>query len=80
MKPEKGDRMLTISAESASVQWDTKKKNWTASIKVGAEVVRRTPEKAIPHDASDDTLRAWVIETAKDEGYEITPDRVKIER
>ena len=72
--------MLTISAESASVQWDTKKKNWTASIKVGAEVVRRTPDKSIRADASDDALRAWVIQTAKDEGYEITADRVRIER
>ena len=72
--------MLAITADSASVRWDTKKKNWTASIKVGAEVIRRSPEKPLAQDSSDEALRTWVIETAKDEGYEITPGRVHIER
>lgn len=72
--------MLAITADNASVRWDNKKKNWSASIQVGAEVVRRSPERPLAQDADDDALRAWVIETAKDEGYEITADRVRIER
>ena len=72
--------MLTITAESASVRWDSKKKNWTASIKVGAEVIRRSPERPLPQTAGDDVLRASAVEIAKDEGYEIAPDRVLIER
>lgn len=72
--------MLTITAESASVRWDSKKKNWTASIKVGAEVIRRSPERPLPQNAGDDVLRASVIQIAKDEGYEIAAERVLIER
>jgi len=80
MKPEKGDRMLAIPVKNASADWDAKKKRWTASLEVGAEVVRRTPEKALPRDASDNALREWVVQTAKDEGYEIAAERVRIER
>lgn len=72
--------MVTITAESASVRWDSKKKNWSTSIKVGAEVIRRSPERALPQSAGDDALRAWVVQTAKDEGYEIALERVQIER
>ena len=72
--------MLTIAAESASLRWDTKKRNWVTSIKVGAEVIRRSPDKPMPQDAGDDVLRTWVVQTAKDEGYEIPPDKVRIER
>jgi hypothetical protein len=72
--------MLAITADSASVRWDTKKKNWTASIKVGAEVIRRSPERPMAADSGDETLRTWVIQTAKDEGYEIAAGRVSIER
>ena len=72
--------MLAITADNASVRWDSKKKNWIASIKVGAEVIRRSPERPMPAGAGDDAVRTWVIQTAKDEGYEIAPGRVSIER
>ena len=72
--------MLAITAESASVRWDSKKKSWTLSIKVGAEVIRRSPDRPIARDAGDDTLRDWVVQTAKDEGYELPPGKVAIER
>jgi hypothetical protein len=80
MKPEKGADMVTITADSASLGWDSKKKNWAVSIRVGAEVVHRSPDPAIARDAGDEELRTWVIQTAKDEGYEIAAERVKIER
>jgi hypothetical protein len=72
--------MLAITADNASVRWDSKKKNWITSIKMGAEVIHRSPDKPLPPDSSDDALRSWVIQTAKDEGYEIAPARVSIER
>jgi len=72
--------MLAITADNASVRWDGKKKSWTASIKVGAEVIRRSPDRPIPQSADDETLRAWVIQTAKDEGYEVASGRIRIER
>ena len=72
--------MLAITADSATVRWDSKKKNWVASIKIGAEVIRRSPERPMAADADDDALRTWVVQTAKDEGYEIAPARVSIER
>ena len=72
--------MVTITADGASLAWDSKKKSWNVSIRVGAEVIRRSPDHTILQEAGDDELRAWVVGTAKDEGYEITPDRVKIER
>lgn len=72
--------MLTIAAEGASVRWDSKKKNWTTSIKVGAEVIRRSPERPMASDVADDVLRTWVIQTAKDEGYDLSPAKVQIER
>ena len=72
--------MVTITADSASLGWDSKKKNWTVSIRVGAEVIRRSPERPMAHDASDADLRTWVFQTAKDEGYEIAAERIRIER
>ena len=77
---EKGEQDVTLTAESASVNWDTKKKIWMTSIKVGAEVIRRWSDKSMPHNAGDDLLRAWVVQTTKDEGYEMAPERVRIER
>ncbi len=72
--------MLAITADSASVRWDRKKKAWSTSIKVGAEVIRRAADRSMTSEAADEALRAWVVQTAKDEGYEIAPDRVQIER
>ena len=72
--------MLTIAAEGAWIRWDAKKKNWITSIKVGAEVIRRSPERPMAQDAADDVLRAWVVETAKDEGYDLSPAKVQIAR
>lgn len=80
MKPGKGDAVLTIAAEAASVRWDAKKKNWITSIKVGAEVIRRSSDRPIAQDAADDVLRTWVVQTAKDEGYDLSPGKVQIER
>jgi hypothetical protein len=72
--------MLAITAESASVRWDEKKKSWTLSIKIGAEVIRRSADHSLARDASDEALRAWVVQTAKDEGYELPAGKIAIER
>jgi len=72
--------MLLIQAQTASVAWDTHKKRWTVTIKVGGEVIRRTVEKPVPSDSSDDVLSSLAVDTAKDEGYDLKPESVRIER
>jgi len=69
-----------IRAENASICWANAKKQWTVTIHVGAEVIKRPPGKRLPHDAGDDALRAAAVETARDDGYEVPSDRVGIER
>ena len=72
--------MLTITAESASLGWDSKKKRWTVTIKNGAEVIHRSSDRPLSQNASEDELRAWALQTARDEGYEVSPLNVRIER
>jgi hypothetical protein len=69
-----------IPADSAHITWDGKKKNWIVSVQAGGEVIKRQPETHVAHDAPDDLLRATAIQTVKDDGYEVTPERVSIVR
>jgi hypothetical protein len=70
--------MPIIAAEGVTVRWDAKKKMWVISIQVGEEVIRRF--EAFPRDAGDRALRLRAVMTVRDEGYEIEPERVCIER
>jgi hypothetical protein len=70
--------MQTITAERVTVRWEAKKKMWAISIQVGEEVIRRF--EALPRDAGDRGLRLLAVMTVRDEGYEIEPERVCIER
>jgi len=72
--------MSLIQATSASIHWDNKKGRWTVSIAIGAEVIRRAAEQTLPHDATDEALRALAVDTARAEGYELNPSEVGIER
>jgi hypothetical protein len=72
--------MSLMQATRASVAWDARKHRWTIMIAAGAEVIRRSPEPPLPHDAADDALRAAAVDTARDEGYELGPADVCIER
>ncbi len=69
-----------IRADSASINWTGAKKQWTITIHVGAEVIKRAPGRRLPQDAADDALRAAALETARDDGYEVPPERVGIGR
>jgi hypothetical protein len=72
--------MSLMQASRASVAWDSKKHRWTVMIAAGAEVIRRSPEAPLPHDADDDALRAAAVDTARAEGYELGLAEVGIER
>jgi len=70
-----------VKADRAEVGWDIQKKKWLIRIRVGEEVVKRTPSGHGPaRDASDDVLRSLAIQTAHDDGYELDPAAVAIAR
>ena len=69
--------MLLVRASSATVEWNEKDKKWHVHLQVGAEVIKR-PLPDAGQDASDEMLRAAAVETAKNEGYEVSPDKVTI--
>ena len=68
-----------MQANEAEVTWDPKKKHWHVTIQVGAESIKRL-SAAKERDAADDALRTIAVETARDEGYELEPQRVSIVR
>ena len=72
--------MSLMHAQTASMDWDAHKRRWTVVITAGAEVIRRAPQPTLPPDAPDDTLRNVAVNTAKDEGYELTAAHVNISR
>ncbi len=69
-----------IRADAASIDWGHPRKEWTVTIHAGAEVIKRRAGKRLPHDAPDDELRAAALNTAHDDGYEVAPDSVAIQR
>ncbi|HLJ15727.1 MAG TPA: hypothetical protein VKV15_14605 [Bryobacteraceae bacterium] len=66
-----------IRADKAEIVWDTDKKVWRVRIQVGEEVIKRAVPNE-PPEAGDDDLRAAVVNTAKDEGYEVDAGNVTI--
>jgi hypothetical protein len=69
-----------IKADRAQVSWDEQKKRWAIRIQVGEEVVKRSPDSGPSRDAADDQLRSIALGTAQDEGYEIDPAAISIDR
>jgi hypothetical protein len=72
--------MLLMQAQNASIRWENQKKRWTVTIRIGGEAIRRFLDHSFSHDAEDDALRNMVISTARDDGYELGPESVGIER
>ncbi len=68
-----------LKAEKASVGWDAGKKQWHVRVQIGAEIIKR-PLVNTPRDAAEDTLRSRAIATAQDEGYEVDPAQIAIQR
>jgi hypothetical protein len=73
-----GVQMPTVTVETATVRWDAKKKMWGISIQIGEEVIRRF--ESMPWDAGDKALRILAVTTVRDDGYEIAPEEVRIQR
>jgi hypothetical protein len=71
---------LMIGAESAYITWSSQKRNWIVSIHLGAEVIKRPPGRPLPHEVTDDVLRAMAVQVAKDDGYQVRPESVDIVR
>ena len=70
---------MLVRANSAKIDCDPKDKRWHVHIQVGAEVIKRPLEKCTGETA-EDALRTEAVQTAKDEGYDLDPTKVTIER
>jgi hypothetical protein len=72
--------MSLIQAETASISWKPEKHRWTVTIAIGEEVIKRSTDRPLPREATDDLLRTCAAETAEDEGYSVLPDEVIVVR
>lgn len=72
--------MPLIQAEKASICWKPERRRWTVTLAVGEEVIKRSPGRPLPYDATDEALQACAVETAKDEGYRVLPNEVSVVR
>ncbi len=68
-----------LQANQAEVAWDSKKKQWHVTIEVGAVSIKRW-SATNGREVDDDALRTMVVETARDEGYELEVQRISIVR
>jgi hypothetical protein len=70
--------MALIIADRAEVSWDHEKSQRLVRIHVGEEVIRRHWKS--PRDAGPQTLQADAVKAAQEEGYDLTADKVAIQR
>jgi hypothetical protein len=69
-----------LKTQNVSVDWDSKKKGWIVRIQIGEEIIRRPLGKRLPHEAEEHTLRDAAVETARDDGYDVTAESVTVAR
>jgi len=68
-------------ADKAEARWGERdRKGWTVRIQVGTEAITRHLGKTPGRDAEDGAIRALAVAAAKDDGYELDPARVEIQR
>jgi len=67
-----------MRANRVEVSWDVSKKKWVIRIQAGEEVIRRHCNLA--RDAGEPQLLAAAQQTVKDEGYEIDPSQIVLQR
>jgi hypothetical protein len=67
-----------MRANRVEVSWDVSKKKWIIRIQAGEEVIRRHCN--LPRDAGEQALLAAAQQTVKDEGYEIDPTQIVLQR
>jgi hypothetical protein len=67
-----------MRADRVEVTWDEAKSNWLVRIASGEEVIRRHCK--IPKGSDEQTLRSAVLKTVHDEGYDLDPATLSIQR
>ncbi len=67
-----------IRADNAKIEWNEEKKRWEIHIQVGEEVVKRPVPKPVA-ESGEAALKQAAIGIARDEGYELDPERVAIQ-
>lgn len=60
-----------MKADRVEVSWDEQKNKWLLRIAVGEEVIRRYCGESKSADQAN--LRSAAVQTAVDEGYEVSP-------
>jgi hypothetical protein len=60
------------------ISWEADKSNWLVRIKSGEEVIRRHCK--LPKDADEQSLRTAAQQVVHDEGYELNPAELVIQR
>lgn len=67
------------TATKANVDWDSHDNHWHVRIQIGEEVIKRKLDST-ERDADADKLRVQAVAAATDEGYEVDPATVIINR
>ena len=67
------------TATKATVDWDPHDNHWHLRIQIGEEVIKRKLDST-DRDGDADKLKVQAVAAAKDEGYEIDPAAVTINR
>ena len=67
------------TATKATVDWDPHDKHWHVRIQVGEEVIKRKLDSA-SENTDAETLKIKAVACAKDEGYEVDPSTITINR
>jgi hypothetical protein len=65
-----------LQADSVKVEWNSSKKRWEVRILVGEEVIKRPIDQHLT-DTSEAALKELAVATARDEGYEVSPEHVE---
>jgi hypothetical protein len=67
-----------MQADRVDVSWDQNKSKWLVRIQSGEEVIRRHCD--LPKAAEENELRTAAKKTVEDEGYELDPAAITIQR
>ena len=67
-----------LHADSAQVAWNSDKKRWEVHILIGGEVIKRAIDKRLT-DTGEAALKELACSTARDEGYEVSPEHVTVQ-
>ena len=68
----------TLVADRVEVSWDAAKSKWLFRIQSGEEVIRRFSDLA--KNADEQALRVAAAKAVQEEGYELDPARITVNR